>query len=119
MPFKILLQEMLDRLPGAQGAIIADWEGEAVDQVARIDDFEIKVLGAHKGIILTRLRETLHRLDGGELEEVLIQYENAKVLIVPLNEDYFLVLTIDPDEMVGKAAFELRRCAVRLRLEIS
>jgi len=118
MPFKNLLQEMLDRLPGARGAIIADWEGEAVDQVARIDDFEIKVLGAHKGIILSRLREALQRLDGGELEEVLIQYQNAKVLIVPLNEDYFLVLTIDTHEMVGKAAFELRRCAARLRQEI-
>jgi predicted regulator of Ras-like GTPase activity (Roadblock/LC7/MglB family) len=118
MPFKHILQEMLDRMPGARGAIIADWEGEAVDQVARIDDFEIKVFGAHKGIILTRLREALQRLDGGDLEEVLIQYENDSAIILPLNEDYFLVLTIGPGELVGRAAFEMRRCATKLRLEI-
>jgi len=119
MPFKRILQEMLDQLPGALGAIIADWEGEAVDQVARMDDFEIKVLGAHKGIILTRLRETLQRLDGGELEEVLIHFDEGKTLISPLSEDYFLVLTVAPEVMVGKAAFVMRRCAAKLRREIS
>lgn len=118
MPFKKLLQGMLDQLPGAVGAIIADWEGEAVDQVARIDDFEIKVLGAHKGIILTRLREALERLDGGQLEEVLIHFEQGKTLITPLSEDYFLVLTVAPEVMVGKAAFVMRRCAEQLRSEI-
>lgn len=110
---------MLEQLPGAVGAIIADWEGEAVDQVARIDDFEIKVLGAHKGIILSRLRETLQRIDGGDLEEVLIHFDQGKTLIAPLNEDYFLVLTIAPEVIVGKAAFVMRKCADRLRLEIS
>ena len=119
MPFKSLLQGMLDLLPGAVGAIIADWEGEAVDQVTRMDDFEIKVLGAHKGIILTQLREALQRLDGGALEEVLIHFEQGTVLITPLSEDYFLVLTVEPQVMVGKAAFVMRRCAELLRLEIA
>jgi predicted regulator of Ras-like GTPase activity (Roadblock/LC7/MglB family) len=119
MPFKNLLQEMLEHLPGAVGAIIADWEGEAVDQVARMDDFELKVLGAHKGIILTQLRQALQRLDGGALEEVLIHFEQAKVLITPLTEDYFLVLTVGPEVMIGKATFFMRRCAAQLRLEIS
>ncbi len=119
MPFKYLLQEMLDQLPGAVGAIIADWEGEAVDQVARLDDFEIKVLGAHKGIILSRLREALQRLDGGDLEEVLICFDQGKTLIAPLNEDYFLVLTVEPQVMAGKAAFVMRRCVEQLRQDIS
>jgi len=118
MPFKNLLQEMLDRLPGAMGAIIADWEGEAVDQVALLDGYEIKVFGAYKGIILTRLRDALKRLDGGQLEEVIIQYENAQALVKPLSDDYFLVLTVGPDVMVGKAAFELRRCAALLGPDI-
>ncbi len=119
MPFKNLLQGMLDQLPGAVGAIIADWEGEAVDQVARMDDFEIKVIGAHEGIILTQLRQALQRLDGGALEEVQIHFEHGKVLIAPLSEDYFLVLTIEPDVMIGKAAFVMRRSAEQLRLEIA
>ncbi|NCO52802.1 MAG: roadblock/LC7 domain-containing protein [Deltaproteobacteria bacterium] len=118
MPFKEILEDMLSQLPGAEGAIIADWEGEAVDQVARIDDFEMKILGAHKGIILTRLRDALQRVDGGEIEEVLIHFARTTVLITPLNEDYFLVLALASKVLTARAASVMRRCAAQLRREI-
>lgn len=118
MPFKEILENMLTKLPGAEGAIIADWEGEAVDFVSRIDDFEIKILGAHKGIILTRLRDALERLDGAEIEEVLICFAHTRVLITPLNEDYFMVLAFDSKVLTARAAAVMRCCAARLRREI-
>jgi hypothetical protein len=40
MPFKPLLNALVERVPGAQGAIIADWEGESVDQVGIMDDYD-------------------------------------------------------------------------------
>lgn len=119
MPFKKPLSTMLEHIPGALGAIIADWEGEAVDQVALMDDYDIKILGAHKGIILTRLREALERVDGGELEEILIRSDQNNTLVAPVTEDYFLVLTLSPEAMLGRASFELRRCAALLREEIA
>ncbi|MDT8421828.1 MAG: roadblock/LC7 domain-containing protein [Desulfuromonadales bacterium] len=119
MPFKKTLNEMLELVPGSLGAIIADWEGEAVDQVARMDDYDIKILGAHKGIILTRLREALDRVEGGELEEVLIRSDQNHTLVAPLTEDYFLVLTLSPEAMLGRASFALRRCVAQLREEIA
>ena len=118
MPFKKQLKQMLEQVPGALGAILADWEGEAVDQVALMDDYDIKVLGAHKGIILTRLREALGRIDGGDLEEVLIRSDQNHTLVAPVTEDYFLVLTLSNDAMLGRASFALRRCAALLREEI-
>ena len=117
MPFKKQLNKMLENIPGAVGAIIADWEGEAVDQVALMDDYDIKVLGAYKGIILTRLREALGRVDGGELEEILIRADQNNTLVTPVTEDYFLVLTLSQEAMLGRASFEIRRCAALLREE--
>ena len=119
MPFKKLLTEMVEGVPHALGAIIVDWEGEAVDHVARIDDYELKVIGAHKGVILTNLREVVRRLDGGDLEELVIATEKAQTLVLPLTEEYFLVLTLSSGEALGRALFEARRCAARLRVEIA
>jgi predicted regulator of Ras-like GTPase activity (Roadblock/LC7/MglB family) len=119
MPFKKLLTELIERVPHAQGAIIADWEGEAVDHVARIDDYELKIIGAHKGVILNNLREVVRRLDGGDLEELVIATEKAQTLVLPLTEEYFLVLTLDNGETLGRALFEARRCAARLKVEIA
>lgn len=119
MPFKNLLAELLERVPGSQGAIIADWEGEAVDQVARIDDYELKVIGAHKGVILNNLRQVVRRLDGGNLEELVIATEKSQTLVLPLTDEYFLVLAMDCGDSLGRALFEARRCAARLKVEIA
>lgn len=119
MPFKPLLHRLLDAIPGALGAIIIDWEGEAVDQVARIGEYDIKVLGAHKGVILNLLRAALSRIDSGELEEVLIRTGQNKTLLAPLSADYYLVLTLGPTALAGRAAFKMRSCVAALRAEFA
>ncbi len=60
MAFKRILGKLIDAVPGSCGALLADWEGEAVDQVARMDDYELKVIGAHKGIIFNRITSNHH-----------------------------------------------------------
>jgi len=117
MPFKSLLKRLLEDIPGALGAIIIDWEGEAVDQVARINEYEIKIVGAHSGIILNLLREALSRIDSGKLEEVVIRTGENKTLIAPLTEDYLLVLFLGPQAIVARAAYKTRRCVDDLRHE--
>ena len=52
MPFKVILKELVESTYGAIGAILADWEGEAVEQYCLTDTFQLKVTAAHKGIIV-------------------------------------------------------------------
>jgi predicted regulator of Ras-like GTPase activity (Roadblock/LC7/MglB family) len=118
MPFKGLLGRLVNTVPGALGAIIVDWEGEAVDQVARMDDYELKVLGAHKGVILEHLRGAVARLEGVDLEELVITTAQTQTVIMPVTREYFLVLTLARRDALGRALFEARRCVVRLREEI-
>ncbi|WP_298039225.1 roadblock/LC7 domain-containing protein [uncultured Desulfuromonas sp.] len=119
MSFKEPLSELIDNVPGATGAIIADWEGEAVDQVARMDDFQLKVLGAHKGLILANMRKALCRLENDDLEEMVVTTEKVQTLVLPVTHEYFLVLSLDRSDALGRALFEARRCVVRLREEIA
>jgi predicted regulator of Ras-like GTPase activity (Roadblock/LC7/MglB family) len=120
MPFKRLLSRLIDSVEGAQGAIVADWEGEAVDQVARIDDFEIKVIGAHQGVLLGHFRKVVKALEGNDLEEIVVSTEQTQTLIVPISADYFLVFVMDRgDALLGRALFETRRCAKALQSEVA
>jgi predicted regulator of Ras-like GTPase activity (Roadblock/LC7/MglB family) len=119
MPFKQLLDELIDSVPGASGAIIADWEGEAVDRVARMDDYELRVIGAHKGIILGNLRQVMSRLQEDQLQEVVIATNNAQVLILPVTQDYFLLLVTQRDAVLGRALYASRRCVEELKKEIA
>ena len=119
MPFKTLLNSLVERVPGAQGAIIADWEGEAVEQVGIMDDYELKVIGAHKGVILHNMREVVDRLGNDELKEIVVTTKEAQTLILPVTKDYYLVLTLDRSDMLGRALLEARRCIRALYQEIA
>lgn len=118
MPFKTLLKTLVERVPGAQGAIIADWEGESVEHVGIMDDYDLKVIGAHKGVILQNMREVVDRL-GDDLKEIVITTRQAQTLVMPVTEDYYLVLTIDRSDMLGRALLEARRCIQALYREIA
>lgn len=119
MPFKALLNGLVERVPGAQGAIIADWEGEAVDQVGSLDEYDLKVIGAHKGVILNNLREVVDRLGDDQLNEVVITTRRAQTLVLPVTREYYLVLILDRPDMLGLARLEARRCCQAIYREIA
>lgn len=117
MPFKSLLKRLLDDIPGALGAIIVDWEGEAVDQVSVVNEYDIKVLGAHSGIILSQLKEALLRTDSGALNQVVIRAGENKTLIAPLTEDYLLILQLGSKSIAAFATYKMNQCVTALRSE--
>lgn len=118
MSFKAALEDLVQRVPGALGAILADWEGEAVAQISRIGDYELKIIGAHKGIILANMRQAMRDLDSDDLEEIIVTTEKNQTLIIPITKDYYLVLTIQKDASFGRALFEARKTISFLRQEI-
>lgn len=119
MPFKKLLNTLVENVPGAQGAIIADWEGEAVDHVGAMDDYDLKIMGAHKGVVLHNMREVVDRLGDDDLREIVVTTRLTQTVIMPVTKDYYLVLTLDRSDMLGRALMETRRCVKALYQEIA
>ena len=95
MPFKQILQNLVEAVPGATGAVFADWEGEAVEQFSRYDEYDIKVTGAHKGIILDRLRSIPRGSPPGDVEDIVVTSGDSRIVIVPVGPEYLLVMTAD------------------------
>lgn len=119
MPMKEDLGRLVRSVPGALGAILIDWEGEAVEHVACMDDYELRVLGAYKGAILLNMRETVARFGGDTLEEMVVGTAESRTIVRPITSEYFLVFTFRTGEaLLGRALFEVRRCALRLRDDI-
>lgn len=118
MPFKRILNELVSAVPGADGAILADWEGEAVEQWCIHDDYELKLIGAHKGIILNLMREAHSGMDLGVLRDAIISTENQRFIIGAIGPDYVLVMTLGRGAVVGRALYCFRRAVPLLAKEI-
>jgi predicted regulator of Ras-like GTPase activity (Roadblock/LC7/MglB family) len=118
VPFKNILHDLVEATPGATGAILADWEGEAVEQYCHFDEFEMKVIGAHKGIILSRVCELHQRLAVGEIEDMAITTEGQQHLIGSVGPDYVVVMTLGRDALPACALRQLRMAVELFKKEI-
>lgn len=118
MPFKIILKELMAAVPGATGAILADWEGEAVEQCCLYDVFALKVIAAHKGILLNLMKDAHQKIEAGELRHTVISTENQHFLTGSIGADYFLVMTLAKTAIVGLAVHHFQTAQVRMYREI-
>lgn len=118
MPFHDVLKELVDTVPNSVGAILVDWEGEAVQEYCHCDPYNMRFVAAHKGIILARLRETDSEKQGGEIEDIVISGENHHLIIGPVDKDYSLVLQVERRCPVAFARFHFGLTLEKVRKEI-
>lgn len=112
------LQRLVTLTPGATGAILADWEGEYVAIYCLYDEYDLKVIAAHKGIILAQMREIHDQLAPGELNEAVIATPTQYLITGAITRDYSLVMTLERNKVLGRALYSFRKCVEELRKEI-
>jgi predicted regulator of Ras-like GTPase activity (Roadblock/LC7/MglB family) len=118
VPFRRMLEGLVASIPGATGAILADWEGEAVEQFCLGDVFELKVLAAHKGVILNLIKELHEAVAVGSPREAVITTDEGHVMVGPVGADYALVVTLERRAIVGRALLNFRGVVEALHGEI-
>jgi predicted regulator of Ras-like GTPase activity (Roadblock/LC7/MglB family) len=116
-----LIQQILDELiasvPGSRAVVFLDGEGEMISQSGDCAA-DLKLLGAWKEIHLDHIREIAARLGLGAVNAVLFSLEEGNELIVPVAEDYCLLLFLSNFANVQDAIGGLRTTVQRLRKDI-
>jgi predicted regulator of Ras-like GTPase activity (Roadblock/LC7/MglB family) len=118
VPFKAILTKLVEEIPHASGAVLADWEGEAVEHYCIYDEYELKLLGAHKGIILNWMKDLHVDLAAGELRDVVITTGKLSAIIGVVGPEYSLVMTLAREAMIGPALYRFRESVKMLEKEI-
>jgi predicted regulator of Ras-like GTPase activity (Roadblock/LC7/MglB family) len=118
MPFKQILTPLLENGQGIYSAIIADWEGEAVDCLSPRGEIEdLKIFGAHQGILLSHFRRCLDESRCGAIREIHIRAERVDWFVFPITSEYYLALCVEPDQISSRISMEAQQCVVQLREE--
>jgi len=118
MSFEIILKNLVDSVPLAIGAILVDWEGEAVMEHCHCDPYDIRFIAAHKGIILARLKEMQSTDQAGEVEDVVVTSSKGHLIIGSIDQDYSLVMNVERTSPVALALYHFRRAVTELKKEI-
>ena len=118
MSFEVILKNLVERVPQAIGAILVDWEGEAVMEHCHCDPYDIRFIAAHKGIILARLKAMQNSAGIGEVEDVVVTSSKGHLIIGCIDDDYSLVMNIERSCPVALALYPFRMAITSLRREI-
>ena len=118
MPFKSILKDLVDSTPHAVGAILVDWEGEAVQEYCHCEPYDIRLVAAHQGIILGRLKEVQNSIQAGDVEDVVVTATDAHLIAGCIDQDYSLVMSIDRSCPVALALYHFRAAVGRCKKEI-
>jgi hypothetical protein len=102
---------------GALGAVLLDSEGEVVvESGAR--DFRHRLIGAYQGIALTNVQKTLGSYAAGGIHFVLCRYAWGSVIMRPLRDGYYLILSLAPQVPIGPGLHESARTQVAMDAEL-
>ncbi len=117
--FTMILQRAVESVPGAVGAILAAYDGEAVDHWASIDRDEMLFMAAHVGIVLNQVQSALHLFHFGEAGEIIVHTERMDLLVRAVSEGYYVVLAVRTPSHLATALREVGSAATALREAMS
>lgn len=113
------LQQEMDALvsevSGALGAIIVDFEGEAVvTACGDLPAHDLKVIGAYGGIFLDQIKRITKELELGPASSYVIEAAQSRLLNRVLNDGYFIVLILERHANLPVARARLEHSHARL-----
>ena len=117
--FTPILKAVVERVAGAVGAIFAAYDGEAVDLVAVEDKYEMAILGAQYGVILSHVQSAIKLFHFGEAFEVIVSHAHMDLLVRTVSEGYYVVLAVRGRAHLATAMRETARAAAALREEMA
>lgn len=115
---ELILSRLIASVDGAQAAIFLDNDGEAIAQSGQAA-VDVKLLGAWKEIHFDHIKEITGRLGLGTVHAVLFSLDEGNELMVPVLNDYCLLLLLSPYANLHVAMAGLRTAIDELVIEIS
>jgi predicted regulator of Ras-like GTPase activity (Roadblock/LC7/MglB family) len=96
--FNLELNTVLSFLEGARAILIMGYDGIVVESVAKDQDENFQDLTIELGQIVKTIGEISKNTNVGNLSEMVLQFDQAKVLLRSIHPDYFLALLVNKNE---------------------
>jgi predicted regulator of Ras-like GTPase activity (Roadblock/LC7/MglB family) len=117
LPYLRLLEDLIALVPGVKGALMLDALGEVVVEVGARDDQQ-RLIGAYQGIALATLQQATARHDLGRPEFLVCRYTAGSLILRPLKDGYYLLVSLAPDASLGRGIDFSRETQLGLDAEL-
>jgi predicted regulator of Ras-like GTPase activity (Roadblock/LC7/MglB family) len=117
MPYARILEGLIQSIPGARAALLLDGDGEVVVEAGARDERH-RLIAAYQGITLMSLRRLAGRYHWGGVRYVVLRYQQGSLILRPLRDAYYLLVTLAPDALVAEGLHHTDSAQALMNLEI-
>ena len=115
MSIKTVLQEIVENVDGALGAIVMGYDGIPLDEfIKESSPIDLQVLSVEYATVLKEIKKAVDVLGSGIMEEISINTDITRVIIRVLDDDLFVILALLLDGNYGKGRYVLRQQSSRI-----
>ena len=117
VPFRRMLSSLVERAPGARGAVLCDYEGEFVALVVRdplLSEYELRVFGAQLAAAVLSLQNNSSENGAGNIVELRLGCTGGTLLCRSVRDGYYVMLVLEGGRPSAHAAFELGHTAAEI-----
>jgi predicted regulator of Ras-like GTPase activity (Roadblock/LC7/MglB family) len=115
--YQALLDKLVTTIKGAESALLLDAEGELVVQ-SGVRDERHRLIGAYQGLALAAMKKIVVTCDLGGLDYVVRRHSGGSVVLRPLKDGYYLVVSMAPGVPAGPAVFHTGQARQELNEEL-
>ncbi len=112
-----ILKDLITSVNGARAAIFLDGDGESI-ALAGETSVDMRLVGAWKELELDRLKAITGRLGLGGIHAVLFSKDDGNELVVPIGEEYCLLLFLSALSNLQEALARLKEAMKLLEKDI-
>lgn len=107
--FDLQLNTVLSFLDGAKAILIMGYDGIVVESAYKGEAENFQDLTVELGQIVKNIGELSKNSNVGSLLEMILHFDQSKILLRSIHPDYFIALLMSKNENIGKSQFALQR----------
>jgi predicted regulator of Ras-like GTPase activity (Roadblock/LC7/MglB family) len=111
---KDTLKSIVEKIPGARGAILMGFDGIAVEQYDGDGGVDLESIATEFSFRFVELLKAAKALDLGALTDITIKAERGTLLVRCLSEEFFTIVLLGDSTHFGKGRWVLRSAAPEL-----
>jgi len=117
MDFNLILKEVTERAGGV-AAVIMGKDGLPVDSFKSVETpYSVEDITVEYGSVLKDLKKISDSHMIGDIEDICLSTGKSRILLKPINDEYFMALAVGKEVYIGKARFALRRAVEKVKEE--
>jgi predicted regulator of Ras-like GTPase activity (Roadblock/LC7/MglB family) len=117
VPYKAILEELVRTVDQVEGVLLLDGTGELVI-AAGSAEMRHRLIGAYQGIVLGQAQRMAGRHALGDVRYLLWRHGGGTVIVRPLKDGYYLVLSVAPDGDVARGLHHSAGVQERLKAQL-